>query len=506
MIKQKFANLVVSLVVVASLLFGPAVPVSAQKPPAQSAAANSSVNAMPASPTDETKVPHYFGPYSNWANSPQVLADAIVAITADPLDTGTITPAQGTAVVDPKTGGISAINITSPGSGYTLAPSVQITSPGVTPTALASATAQIGLGVITSVTVVETGFGFTSPSVTFTGGTPTTDATATASGGVDFVNLTYGGSGYVTQPLVTFSLPELPGGVQATATATMDAFGVVTGVTLVDAGSGYTTAPTITITDAGQPPVQDPAVAVATIGIGKIDITSGGLGYDSAPAVTITDMGGTSTVAASATANIAVKGAVTGITVVSQGTGYLTPGLKKFVDTLAGLGPTGANDLGQYIPVAVPDTTTYPGSDYYEIGVVQYRMKFHRDLPATLLRGYVQISTSVVPGAHVALSNANLDPNVASSPVYLPDGVTRVYGVDNPHYLGPTIVASKDRPVRILFRDLLPTGVDGNLFIPVDTTLMGSGMGPTMVTLDANKVPQDMTPDQGSVMDGCTQS
>ena len=25
-------------------------------------------------------------------------------------------------------------------------------------------------------------------------------------------------------------------------------------------------------------------------------------------------------------------------------------------------------------------------------------MKFHRDLPATLLRGYVQLSTSVVPG------------------------------------------------------------------------------------------------------------
>lgn len=503
MIKQKFANLVVSLVVVASLLFGPAVPVSAQKPAAQSAAANSSINAMPASATDETKVPHYFGPYPNWANSPQVLADAVVAITADPLDTGTITPAQGVAVVDPTTGGISAIDVINPGSGYTLAPSVEITSPGVTPTALASATAQIGLGVITSISVVETGFGFTSPSVTLSGGNPTPpDATATASGGVDFVNLTYGGSGYVTQPLVTFSLPELPGGVQATATATMDTFGVVTDVILVDSGSGYTTAPTITITDAGQPPLQDPAVAVATIGIGKIDVTNGGMGYDSAPTVTITDLGGTATVEATATANIAVKGAVTGITVTSPGAGYLTPGLKKFVDTLAGLGPTAANDLGQYIPVAVPDTTTYPGTDYYEIGVVQYRMKFHRDLPATLLRGYVQLSTNVVPGAHVALSNANLDPNVASAPIYLPDGVTRVYGVDNPHYLGPTIVASKDRAVRILFRDLLPTGVDGNLFIPVDTSLMGAGMGPNMVQLDANGVPLDMTPDQGSVLDG----
>ena len=32
--------------------------------------------------------------------------------------------------------------------------------------------------------------------------------------------------------------------------------------------------------------------------------------------------------------------------------------------------------------------------------------------------------------------------------------------------------------MRILFRNLLPIGVEGNLFIPVDTTVMGSGMGP----------------------------
>ena len=49
----------------------------------------------------------------------------------------------GVIRVNPKTGGISAVTITSPGSGYTSAPAVDITSPGVTPTALASATAVI---------------------------------------------------------------------------------------------------------------------------------------------------------------------------------------------------------------------------------------------------------------------------------------------------------------------------------------------------------------------------
>ena len=57
-----------------------------------------------------------------------------------------------------------------------------------------------------------------------------------------------------------------------------------------------------------------------------------------------------------------------------------SPPLRKFVDTLPGLNT--ANNLGQMIPVAVPDTTTYPGSDYYEIELVQYREQMHSDLPA----------------------------------------------------------------------------------------------------------------------------
>ena len=60
----------------------------------------------------------------------------------------------------------------------------------------------------------------------------------------------------------------------------------------------------------------------------------------------------------------------------------------------------------------------------------------------------------------------------------MPDGVTDALGVDDPHYLGPTIVATKDKAVRIVFYNLLPKGADGDLFLPTDTTLMGSGMTP----------------------------
>ena len=42
-----------------------------------------------------------------------------------------------------------------------------------------------------------------------------------------------------------------------------------------------------------------------------------------------------------------------------------------------------------------------------------------------------------------------------------------------PHYLGPLIIAQKDRPVRIRFTNNLPAGSGGDLFLPVDTTVMG---------------------------------
>ena len=127
---------------------------------------------------------------------------------------------------------------------------------------------------------------------------------------------------------------------------------------------------------------------------------------------------------------------------------YTPTSVRKFVDPLprlyvSGVSPSPAPGT-QYIPVAVPDTTTYPGSDYYEIELGQYTEKMHSDLPATTLRGYRQTNAS--------------------------DSYVTQF-----HYLGPMIVAQKDKPVRIKFTNNLPTGTGGNLFIPVDTTIMGSG-------------------------------
>ena len=140
-----------------------------------------------------------------------------------------------------------------------------------------------------------------------------------------------------------------------------------------------------------------------------------------------------------------------------------TPPLRKFVDGLPGIGSANANNLGQYLTVAHPDTKTYPGSDYYEIELREYTEQLHSDLPATRLRGYVQVNRGT-DGA----GNNTINPE----PI---------------HYLGPTIFATKDRPVRVKFTNKLPIGAGGDLFLPVDTSVMGAGTGPTGALYKQNR-------------------
>lgn len=124
------------------------------------------------------------------------------------------------------------------------------------------------------------------------------------------------------------------------------------------------------------------------------------------------------------------------------------PGLTTYNTAANGYDPvTGANNLGQIMPIAVADTTTYPGSDYYEISLVQYTEQMHTDLAPTTLRAYIQ--TNVDTLAHPELAQ--------------------------PHHLGPIIVAQQNRPVRVKFTNELPADAGGDLFVPVDTSIMGSG-------------------------------
>ncbi len=173
-----------------------------------------------------------------------------------------------------------------------------------------------------------------------------------------------------------------------------------------------------------------------------------------------------------------------------------SPNIRKFIDSLPGLGlpnctpgtpgalpiPYGdgtcnQNNLGQYIPIALKNNTLYGTDDYYQIGLKQYSVKMHTDLPPTTLRGYYQIA-----GTGAGQTNLPAVGNVAQylGPVIVgksydpskPAGDSLNGVLSGPYFNG------NGTPVRILFQNNLGTGNAGKLFLPVDTTLMGAGPGP----------------------------
>jgi FtsP/CotA-like multicopper oxidase with cupredoxin domain len=235
--------------------------------------------------------------------------------------------------------------------------------------------------------------------------------------------------------------------------------GFITSILVVDQGINYT-APVVEISDVYGTGSGATASATVVGGmISDITITDEGTGY-TAPVVTISDATGSDASA---------------IALIGGASDSLSGGIKKFIDSLAVMTDENTNTLNQYIPIAVPDTEAFAGSDYYEIALVQYTQQFHSNLPETLLRGYVQLETQFQVDALVSRHITLINPD--GSPILKSDG-SQAYGVDEPRYLGPIIVANRDIPVRIKFSNLLPTNGDGNLFIPVDTTVMGAGMGP----------------------------
>ena len=178
-------------------------------------------------------------------------------------------------------------------------------------------------------------------------------ATVSVDGIVTGINVTNGGTGYTTQPIVSITGGGASNNSQATATAQITG-GVVTGISVTGGGTGYTSVPTvsisggggtgataeavcrgpvgtITITDTGSQYTYEPtinlisgsgAVAYPSILNGKIEsiiVTFGGSGYFGAPDVVITGDG----VGATAFAQVDLStNIVTGVVVTNKGVGY----------------------------------------------------------------------------------------------------------------------------------------------------------------------------------------
>jgi len=123
----------------------------------------------------------------------------------------------------------------------------------------------------------------------------------------------------------------------------------------------------------------------------------------------------------------------------------------KFVTTLPGLGPAGANNIGQYIPLATKTTTTFAGlsTDVYKLGVKQFGQKMHPNLPrATHFWGYYDLATG------------------------------------DQKYLAGVIVAKRGTPVLLNVTNQLPN----KALIPVDPTLDAGPNGVKVGDLPFNRI------------------
>ena len=177
------------------------------------------------------------------------------------------TAVNATAVVGLVNGGVRSFTVTNRGGGYGMVPTVQISAAptgGLTAVGIASMIGGIQVCNLNSnprlqsvqrVDVSNPGFGYTiAPTVTFstTDGTGSGAAATTVIGDdiVGIVTITNIGGGYIDNPVVSFTNEIFKSGI-ATAAATANAFvsaaGIITNVFLTNAGLGYSVAPNISI-------------------------------------------------------------------------------------------------------------------------------------------------------------------------------------------------------------------------------------------------------------------
>lgn len=120
--------------------------------------------------------------------------------------------------------------------------------------------------------------------------------------------------------------------------------------------------------------------------------------------------------------------------------------IRKSVVDLPGVGPTGANRIGQYLALASKQTVKFAAinTDYYAMEAARFNQQMHPDLPGkTYLFGYGDLVTG------------------------------------DRKYLGGTIVAKRGTPTILSVANRLPV----KHILPVDPTVMAGSSGGKMLTV-----------------------
>ncbi len=229
--------------------------------------------------------------------------------------------------------------------------------------------------------------------------------------------------------------------------------GTITGFTILNSGTGYIN-PAVFIKDTTVSGTPCSATATTSGDLNGNVITgltpTGNCAGYTIPQVTIVDLGLGGTLSpfnvTCGAAPLTACGTGAMATAVIGAPFVTGTGIRKFqdIDALPDLKTT----------KATPNTSIFPGSDYYEIALVEYNHQFNNDLPPTRTRGYVSVPTS--------------------SPLSNSDACTYAKGVQ-PNYLGPLIQATKNVPVRVKFINCLAiTGSTGvasdHIYVPFDKT------------------------------------
>lgn len=240
---------------------------------------------------------------------------------------------------------IGQIVVTSGGQEYTVQPTITFND------------ATRGLA---SVTIPSTNGVYASPpTMTFSGGGATTQASITATldntGRINGYVFTSRGVGYTSVPTAgtwspaatsgTAPVPVADLGTYPTAEATL-ADGRITAINLTSDGTAwFNTAPTIVISNGnGSGATATTNLTAAAVGvISTVPVVAGGAGYTSPPTVAFVGGGGSGAVA---TATVS-GGAVTRISIVNPGKDYVSPPIVTFTGG-GGSGASASATIRQY--------------------------------------------------------------------------------------------------------------------------------------------------------------
>jgi len=153
-------------------------------------------------------------------------------------------------------GGIQYVDVVSGGYRYSSTPNLVVDSPtsgsrGIIVGVMTQSRGLTAAKSLDQVYIENPGYGYTSPpDVSFYGGNgygASVKVAISTSGSIGIVTLTYSGTGYTSEPTVTFSSPQVSSGTTAIARAFLNASGGISTVRIINSGSGYLTSPTMTI-------------------------------------------------------------------------------------------------------------------------------------------------------------------------------------------------------------------------------------------------------------------